>query len=180
VRVLALDLEMAQPSNKIIQIGAIAGDLSTGEVIDSFNRYIKIDEELSEFIVKLTGITNAMLDSEGVPLTQAYLDLVDFARRNNTYLNPIVWGGGDTVALREQVKAETPSAPWSFGRRWIDAKTVYISYCLANAKKPYGGLAKSMTKLGINFKGTKHTALDDATNTFIIYCKLLELIKKGE
>ena len=31
-----------------------------------------------------------------------------------------------------------------------------------------------MIKLGLNFKGTKHRATDDAKNTFIIFCALLD------
>ena len=43
----------------IIEIGAVKVD--NGEIIDSFQTLIKIDERLSPFIVYLTGITDEML-----------------------------------------------------------------------------------------------------------------------
>ena len=53
----SLDLELNQPSGKIIQIGAAVGHLMTGEIIEKFSCFIKIDEALDERIIKLTGAT---------------------------------------------------------------------------------------------------------------------------
>lgn len=180
MKLLSLDLEMAQPSEKIIQIGACVGDTETGEVIDTFCCYVKIDERITPYIEKLTKISDSLLEEKGVTLEEAYQSLVEFAKKHQVFINPLVWGGSDTVELKEQVAKKNPDLLqlWPFGRRWIDAKTVYITYRIAN-KQPYvGGLAKSLTKLGLVFKGTKHTATDDAINTFFIYKKLLDLIKK--
>ena len=48
---------------------------------------------------------------------------------------------------------------------------------MAMDAKTQSGLAKSMVRLGLKFEGTKHNAMDDATNTFYIYRKLLEELK---
>ncbi len=39
---LSLDLEMEQPSQEIIQIGAVIGDIVTGEIKETFKAYVKI------------------------------------------------------------------------------------------------------------------------------------------
>lgn len=37
--VVALDLEFTQPSKKIIQIGVVIGDITSGEVVNRFAAY---------------------------------------------------------------------------------------------------------------------------------------------
>jgi inhibitor of KinA sporulation pathway (predicted exonuclease) len=64
-----------------------------------------------------------------------------------------------------------------FGRRWIDCKTLYVSRCFARGEKHQAGLAKAMTKVGLRFDGRKHNAMDDAINTFFLYCKLIGELK---
>jgi len=53
----SLDLEMAQPSKKIIQIGAVVGNIVTGEILEKLSIIVNPKEQLTEFIINLTGIT---------------------------------------------------------------------------------------------------------------------------
>lgn len=170
---IAIDLEMNQPSRKIIQIGAVVGSLKSGEIIERFSRYVNPAESLNPEIVQLTGITQKDVDS-GVYLPKAYSDLVSLMERTGAFCNPITWGGSDTEILRAQLDGAYNR--WVFGHRWIDAKTVYQSYCLANDKPLQGGLAKVMTKFGLRFSGKRHNALSDAENTFALYRELLKLL----
>lgn len=163
---------MNQPSGKIIQIGAVIGDLSSGVVIDRFDRFITLEEPLNPAITKLTGIVSADLN-RGISLPQAYGELSEFHRKYQPFCNPITWGGGDSAELRKQLDGAYQS--WIFGRRWIDAKTIYQSHCIARGKPLQGGLARVMTKYGLKFKGKKHNALDDAENTFLLYFEMLKM-----
>ncbi len=163
---LSLDLEMNQNSGKIIQIGACVGNVYTGELLGEFSQLVKIDEPLNPFIVKLCGITDADLHSDGVTLLEAYERLLKFRNHFETIQrNPLTWGGGDSNELHTQL-GHVES--WPFGRRWLDLKTVFQFYQLSKQQKVQSGLAKSMNKLGRPFKGTKHNAKDDAINTFYI------------
>ena len=171
----ALDLEMNQPSGKIIQIGAVMGDLHTGKILDRVNCLINSGEQLNPFITDLTGITDKMIYEEGIDIVDAYELLNSSHKKHNAFMNPITWGGGDSIELKEQLPKEID---WCFGRRWIDCKTLYISIRLANGQKLQGGLAKAMTKFGLNFEGRKHNALDDAYNTFRFYRRLVQLMPK--
>lgn len=114
-----------------------------------------------------------MVDS-GVSLVEAYEGMIKMAITHSCLRTPLTWGCGDLPTL----KSELPSdATRYFGRREIDSKTLYQCYQIASNGKLQSGLAKSMLQLGLNFVGTKHRALDDAKNTFSIFCALLDKFK---
>jgi inhibitor of KinA sporulation pathway (predicted exonuclease) len=167
---VALDLELNQPSNSIIQIGWAIGNIKSGEVVETGERIVYTSETINPEIVELTKITDEQV-AKGVPLDVAYNDMLSRCLNWDCFINPITWGGGDSQLLKDQLP---PGVKWKFGRRWIDAKTLYCSWRLAHLQEPTGGLAKAMTKLGLAFQGRKHHAVDDAFNTFRIYKRLLE------
>lgn len=174
----SLDLEMNQPSRKIIQIGAVIGNIRTGDILERVSIFVNPQERINPGITELTKITQENVDG-GDTLEQAYRKLQFAHRRHNAFVNCITWGGGDSQELLEQLQRENPAFEgWCFGRRWIDTKTLLISWRLANSKQVQGGLAKSMTKVGLAFKGQKHNALDDAENTFHMYRKMLTFLKE--
>lgn len=180
--VISIDLELAQPSNKIISIGYAIGNVKTQQVLESDDLFVKIDEPLTPFIVDLTGITDSLLEEQGTDLLTAYSKLVEAHDRHKSFINPITWGGGDTTAIFDQVKAISGNEifVWPFGRRWIDVKTVFIANQMANEAGFKGGLSSSMRKLGLKFQGTTHRSKDDAINTFIMYCQLLKKFNKKQ
>lgn len=174
--IVSLDLEYNnQPSRQIIQIGAIVGDLTTGEVVSRFSVFANQHEPLAAEIIKLCGIKQQ--DVDGAPdIAEAYRQLVawlaPFKGRRN--LNPLTWGGGDSEDLRAAVGLDREDgATWVFGRRWTDVKAVFAAWRAAHGRPWDGGLAKSMTKLGLAFQGRRHNALHDAENTFVVYHALL-------
>lgn len=176
MKLTALDLELNQPSGKIIQIGAVIGDTDSGEISQRLRIYVDPQEQLSDFIIELTGIHQQHIDEHGVSLKEAYLQLREFHLRHSTFINPLTWGGGDSQEIFDQLNPED-RADWPFGRRWVDAKTLYVSECIARGLPVQGGLSRVMTKYNMNFKGRKHDALDDAENTFRLYHEMLLRIR---
>ncbi len=168
---ISLDLELNQPSGTIIQVGCVVGNLETGEILEEYSKCIKIDEIINDRIIKLTGIKQNDVDN-GIKLYEAYIDLKNLHNKYECFRNAITWGGGDCRALRNALNLDDEM--FLFGRREIDAKTLYVSYRFANNLKHQGGLARAMGQLGLQFKGKKHCAVDDARNTFIVCRKLLE------
>lgn len=168
--ILSLDLEMMQPSKNIIQIGACIFDLQKCEVVETFNRYVNPYEPISEYIEKLTGISDHTVQEQGVPLKQAFLDLVGWSSKFDRLYQVVTWGGGDMPTLREQIeKLDEPiNLGWPFGRRELDVKTIHQFIQVTRGEKPASGLAKSMTRYGLKFTGTKHDAVFDAINTAIL------------
>lgn len=171
MNILSLDLEYNQPSRSIIQVGFAVGNLESGLILDSQSYYIKQEETLNPFIIELTGIQQIDVD-QGIELQEAYQALTDSHKEFQCFRNWLTWGGGDSEDLRLALNLDNKT--FSSGRRWIDAKTVYVSYCFANNIKHQSGLKKSMKNLGLDFYGRPHDARYDAINTFFIYHKLLQ------
>ena len=190
-----LDLEMNQPSGNIIQVGAVTGDVITGVVLEQLRLYVQVNEPLDPEISQLTRITQAQLDEKGIPLIDAYKQVAAQHRRHNTWNSPVTWGGDDANYLLDRVFGQLGvgltgantkerlmselGVPWVFGRRSLDIKQVYQIWGLANGHKMQGGLARCMTRLGMNFRGTKHDALDDSINTFRLTCALMGRLRGG-
>lgn len=172
---VSLDMEYNQPTGTIISIGLTVFNINTGEVLEKFHQHIKVKEQISEFITKLTGIKQEDCDN-GVSLEDCYKEIVELCKKHGTFRNPVTWGGGDSIDLRKALNLNDESFVW--GCRWIDAKTLFVSWCLSNNLKTQSGLSKSLIRLGLNFVGRKHNALDDSYNTMIIYRKLLEKFKE--
>ncbi len=62
---VSLDLELNQPSRRIIQIGAVIGNIRTGEFVSRFASKVSPDEELSPAIAKLAKIKQQEVASDG-------------------------------------------------------------------------------------------------------------------
>ena len=172
---MAIDLEMDQPSNDIIQLSFVIGNLDTGVILEKYCRHINIHKQINPYIIKLCGIKQSDIDG-GISLEEIYQDICRFHDQYQCFRNPIVWGNGDSRLLRTQLGLDDEE--FVFGRREIDTKVLYISYCLANHIKTQAGLARAMTKCGLRFQGRKHCSLDDAINTFIFYRFLLNKLKE--
>lgn len=171
---LSLDLEMAQPSGKIIQIGAVVGNIDTGEILDKVNCVVNCGEKLSDKIITLTGITQERHD-KGMPLQYAYDILKDIHAKHEAFINPVTWGGNDSFELRNQLGLVDGN--FIFGRRCIDTKTLFQSFCIANDLKVQSGLKKSCRRMDVPFEGPAHDALQDSINTFRLFRKMISLFK---
>lgn len=190
----SLDLELNQPSNKIIQIGAVKFNILTGKIYKKLKIYVKIDEKLCTdeticHIPKLTGITDEILDAEGIDLISAYRQLRDFHNEEVTIngdleramLNPIVWGGDDARCVREQVIQAgyefTNKKHFCFGHRFFDIKTIFQLLQIANHASIKGGLREACKRQNVRFEGRAHDATVDAYNTAKLAHKLFMEIR---
>lgn len=176
----ALDLELNQASTgaKIIQIGAVVGNLETGQVLDKLSLFIDPKETLEPYIIQLTKIKQSDVDGAHT-LIEAYNKLCVFHAKHGSFVNLVQWGQGDALALKEQLTLENPNIDikWPFGRRDIDVKTIYSGWRLANSLPPTGGLSRAAAQLNIKFKGQAHNALSDAENTWYVFCEILKKFK---
>ena len=173
---VALDLEFNQPSQKIIQIGAVVADIRTSSVLSRFSVFVNPSEPLNPEIADLCGIAPEVLAmagdlAEGCEQLTAWL--APFAAERQ--LNPLTWGGGDSLQLREQAGARDER--WLFGRRWLDVKTVFAAYMHSEGKDASGGLGASMKKVGLLFQGRPHDAAADAHNTALMYFQVLRRLR---
>ncbi len=171
---LALDLELNQPSGRIIQVGVAIGDKNTrfeDYVVRKW--YINPQEPISEFITELTGITDS--DIKGNCYSHEFVarELGELIKEHKCFINPVTWGGGDSGELLQEFSKNHADFP-HFGRRWIDVKTWYTYLMLTRGKAPSGGLASAMGYFKLHFKGKAHRADVDAANTLALFFKLLD------
>lgn len=183
--VVVLDLEMNQPSGKIIEIGAVVGMVSSGVILGAFEILVNPDEPLCRQdpvdIVKLTSITEDLIANHGVSLRDAFVEFKSFLGNFKTEMNPLTWGGGDSEELRNElgIPSTDPKQGWPFGRRWTDVKTVFQAYKRAQGGQTQGGLQNALkdASFGLSFQGETHRAACDALNTFRIYRAILSQFK---
>lgn len=171
---LALDLELNQPSNRIIQVGITLGSRMQSQEEWLVRQWLLDPEEpISEFITDLTGITNEDIATKAVPWEQMAHELGAIVAEKKPFMNPVTWGGGDSVELLASLKARGIDFPY-FGRRWVDVKTVHTFLALTKGKNPTGGLRPSMARYKLQFIGEQHRADIDAFNTLRLFFRLME------
>lgn len=99
---------------EIIQIGALKVDRDTLHVQDHFNVLVKptINPQLSDFIQKLTGITQADVDANGLSFDTALKQFSDFCGDAVVYAY-----GNDAFILGENVGMNRCHVYGALGRR---------------------------------------------------------------
>jgi inhibitor of KinA sporulation pathway (predicted exonuclease) len=168
---ISIDLELNQKDPaKIIELGYTIGNIYTGEILESKGLIVNPNEELLPFIINLTSITQAMVDN-GMTLAEAYSIMKADFTKYDCAIMPIVWGNGDIRAIKKELNPSNDD--WIFGYRELDLKTYRQFQQIPKRDSLQGGLAKSMAKDGLLFKGTKHRAICDSLNTFLYARKLM-------
>jgi hypothetical protein len=176
---LALDLELnnapdgSTPSPSIIQVGVAIGSarqLPSDWIVKKW--FVKVNEPIYTFITELTGITTEDVQN-GLQHYDIANELNKLIKDNNTFVNPVTWGGGDSTELKADFER------WgvefrNFGRRWIDVKTWYALHMITKGKKPAGGLSSAMGEYKMHFEGTPHRADVDAYNTLRLFFQILK------
>ncbi len=188
MNIIALDIELNQPSRKIIQIGAACFDARSATLMDRFNVYVNPGEPINPEITRLTGITDKDV-SNGLTIDEAYNELKAFHKKHKPFRNPIVWGSGvrnDSSTIHDEYVASlgniyTVDIPENFmGFRVIDVKSIYQSVAIFENSQYSGGLKDVMKKLGMEFEGQEHQALPDAMNTFRVWYHLMRIFHDGK
>lgn len=167
-----LDLELNQPSQKIIEIGAVALDVKSGEILDEFHRFVNPEEPLDSYIKSLTGITQAQVDAGmGIKLALEQLGCWFYSKT--------VGAWGDDAFIVNQQARDLELMDWPRGLRCYDLLPMADVLRCAIPNAGGGGLSKTLETFGIPFEGRPHRALDDAKNTAFLVNRLVSMVKKS-
>jgi len=176
---LDLELNNAQDNStdnpKIIQVGIAVGSYLNykNNAIVKYKWYLNPQEHIFAFITSLTGITNEDINKHALPHEQVASEICQLITTHQRFINPVTWGGGDSIELKLEFANRGIHFP-HFGRRWIDVKTWYTLHMLAMGRKPSGGLSSALASFKLHFEGAPHRADDDAFNTLRLFFATLE------
>lgn len=174
MNLVVFDLEMNQPSQKIIQIGAVTLRLQQGDIVPLFSEIVNPGETPNGFITQLTGISTEDVESAR-PLDDA---LRIFWSKIRNIEGPVRIGawGSDCKKLYKDSAALGVAPPENL--TGYDLRGIYKMYSLVSGNPVSGiGLAKVAKKLNVAFEGHHHNAYDDALVTAKIMAQCLHEIK---
>jgi inhibitor of KinA sporulation pathway (predicted exonuclease) len=169
---LSLDLEMNQPSGKVIEVGVAIGNVDH-EIIMVKNWFVDPEEPIDEYITQLTTIDDDTIREASVPMETVAAELSELIRKYECFVNPVQWGGGDSQKLLSEFRIRGIDFP-HFGRREIDVKTICVFLAMAAGQKPVGGLKSYLHRHKLKFRGTPHRAAVDAENTLSLWFSLMK------
>lgn len=113
--ICATDLETTGLDNEndlVTEIGAILWDTDLNAPVKFFNKLIKIDKPLPELIVKLTGLTDELLNKFGEPAAKVWEEFADFR------------GQGDPISMAHNAQFDRGFVNQIFSTNnevWIDS-----------------------------------------------------------
>ena len=182
---IVLDMEWNQPwpgspsakkvlpvqiRGEIIQIGAvrISQDQQVG---DEFQVLIKpkFYRRLNRRVSKLTGIKEAQLRDDGLPMAEAMEKFRTWCGEEAIFLT---WGFDDITILRENLRLYGLDESWV--TRWYNAQMIFNAQTDGSSSQK--ALKTAMEIFGIEATRPAHDALGDAYHTALI-CAKLDLIR---
>ncbi len=178
---IVLDMEWNQPwpgspsakkvlpvqiRGEIIQIGAVRVT-EDRQVKDEFQVLIKPKyyRRLNRRVSKLTGIKEAELRDNGVPMAEAMERFRAWCGGEVIFLT---WGFDDITILRENLRLYGLDESWV--SRWYNAQMIFNA--LTDGSSAQKALKTAMEIFGIEATRPAHDALGDAYHTALICAKL--------
>lgn len=176
--ILFVDLELTCEDNQgrfvcngnerfreVIEIGVVKVDNVKGLIVDKETYLITNEREpITEFCTSLTGISQELIDKEGVNLGKASKQIVQrFGSLNKTWF---AWGCGDYNAMVKNCERKNYRNPFSCN--YVNYSELYA---LMNGWTRSRSLKKVALANEISFNGQQHRALVDAEATAEIYLK---------
>ena len=182
MRFTAIDLELNQPSNRIIQIGACTVDTDQG-ILSNFSIYVDPEEEMGWNHVLNTGQTlqellplgfvsewkkNSFLSKEAMTM------FWDWHKQQQCGKKFIQWGRGDMrLLLGESQGCGYPSHTKTF-----DAKMAYKFIWQPGARlEKQSSLEKACENLQVAGPRRAHCALEDARATARVFLKMFKQVE---
>ena len=182
---IVLDMEWNQPwpgspsakkvlpvqiRGEIIQIGAvrITEDQQVGDEFQVLVRP-KFYRRLNRRVSKLTGIKEAQLRDEGIPMGEAMAKFRAWCGEDVIFLT---WGFDDITILRENLRLYGIDESWV--NRWYNAQMIFNAQTDGSSSQK--ALKTAMEIFGIEATRPAHDALGDAYHTALI-CAKLDLVR---
>ena len=142
-----------QEYREVVQIAAIKVNTKTLEELDSFSLIIqpRINPQLSDYFINLTGITQDKVTSEGID----YKTALDIYRSWTEGIDTYSFGGDESV-IKEC--CELYKTPFLLTNRFFDARDVFEKYGIQAKRYSSGTIIEAF---GEEVTRRAHDALND-------------------
>lgn len=163
--------------HEIIEFPIVLINTHTMEIEDSFQEYVKpeVNTQLSDFCVKLTGITQKMVD-EADPFPAVLRRVVLWLQERELgtkYKYAILTDGSWDMSkfLDIQCRLNRLRHP-QFAKKWINIRKSYGNFY--KVPRSQTKLSIMLDKLGLKYEGRPHSGLDDSRNIARIALRMLQ------
>ncbi|XP_028253672.1 3'-5' exoribonuclease 1 [Parambassis ranga] len=163
--------------HEIIEFPMVLISTHTLEIVDSFQEYVKpeVNPQLSDFCVKLTGITQKMVD-EADPFPAVLQRVVAWLQERELgtkYKYAILTDGAWDMSkfLNIQCRISRIRYP-TFAKKWINIRKSYGNFY--KVPRTQTKLSTMLEKLGLKYEGRPHSGLDDSRNIARIALRMLQ------
>lgn len=157
-------------NRELIEFGVTEIDLINRKINKKFTFLIKPQHgEVSDYCTELTGISQKMLDEEGISLARMVKLLKKLGSENMLTAG---WGAFDHNFLKEECKNKKVSFP--FPDNYINLSDIFA---IQNQISKGIGLEKALKFYNLDFEGDPHRAIWDSYNTARLYLHILNLAK---
>ncbi|XP_051956726.1 3'-5' exoribonuclease 1-like [Xyrauchen texanus] len=163
--------------HEIIEFPMVLIDTHTLEIVDSFQEYVKpeVNPQLSNFCVKLTGITQKMVDEANtfhavLKRAVSWLQQKELGTKYSyMFLTHGSWDMGKF--LYTQCRLSRIRYP-NFARKWINIRKSYRNFY--KVPRTQTKLICMLENLGMHYEGSPHCGLDDSRNIGRIAIHMLQ------
>ncbi|XP_060951088.1 3'-5' exoribonuclease 1 isoform X2 [Limanda limanda] len=163
--------------HEIIEFPMVLVSTHTLEIVDSFQEYVKpqLNPQLSDFCVKLTGITQKMVDdADPFPaVLQRVVTWLQERELGTKYKYAILTDGAWDMSkfLNIQCRLSDIRYP-QFAKKWINIRKSYGNFY--KVPRTQTKLSTMLEKLGLKYEGRPHSGLDDSRNISRIALRMLK------
>ena len=164
---------------ELVQIAAQKIDLHNTTVIDSFDHLVKprINQQLSDYFITLTGITQPAIESEGADFLEVYESLLDWSSGAPFFsYSKFVTDYTDADVLQENISLY--QLPITLPRERFQLLThIFQSAGIDTTQYNSGRLYQSC---GLDLSGHEHNAMFDVTSLVQTLFHLARGLKKQQ
>jgi inhibitor of KinA sporulation pathway (predicted exonuclease) len=160
---------------EIIEFPSVIIDAESLQEVSRFQQYVIPEHNpvMTNYCVKLTGITTQRLRAKGVGIHKAlknynkWLAASGLIGKNFIIITCGDWDLG--IMFPNQCETSNIKAP-SHLRRWLDIKDCFRQHY---GKRKAGSLNKMLDHSGLGFEGRPHSGIDDCHNTARLWVQML-------
>ncbi|XP_041636409.1 3'-5' exoribonuclease 1 [Cheilinus undulatus] len=163
--------------HEIIEFPMVLINTHTLEIVDSFQEYVRpeLNPKLSDFCVKLTGITQKMVDEADTfpAVLQRVVDWLKERELGTKYKYAILTDGAWDMSKFLNIQCQISRIRYpTFAKKWINIRKLYGNFY--KVPRAQTKLSTMLEKLGLKYEGRPHSGLDDSRNIARIALRMLQ------